>query len=180
MYWPMSDYVLTTARLRLEPFAPAHGDGLHVLDRDPEVMRYLTGGVPRTRAQTDESIIRVQARWAEHGYAWWSVFRRDTDDLIGAACVQNLAHVPGAPLEIGWRLRPGDQGHGYATEAGRAAMRFAFERVGVDYLVAVADLGNHASTRVMDRLGMRHVGIQTHYDQPCIVYELHRRDAPKA
>jgi RimJ/RimL family protein N-acetyltransferase len=161
---------VTTQRLRMEPFAPAHADALFAMNSDPKVMQYL-GGV-QTRAQTEEGIAKVQIRWATLGYGWWAIFLKDTDTIIGAACLQNLAHKPDAPLEVGWRLAPQYQGKGYATEAGQAAMDFGFNTVGVSYICAVADPDNTASQQVMRRLGMHYVGVQTHYDVPCAYFEI--------
>jgi RimJ/RimL family protein N-acetyltransferase len=166
------EHTITTERLFMEPFAPAHADGLFAMNSDPEVMRYL--GDPQTRADVAESIVKVQARWAAHGFGWWSIFLKGTDTLIGSACLQHLAHIESAPLEIGWRLMTAHHGKGYATEAGQAAMDFGFERVGVDYVCAVANPDNMASQNVMKRLGMAYVGVQTHYGEPCAVYEIHK------
>lgn len=177
----MDEFEITTERLVMVPFAPEHAAALNEMNSNPEVMRYLGG--TETLEQTEAVVGRARARWQRYGYGWRSVFLRDKGadggPLIGAACVQNLAHVEGAPLEIGWRLRPEHQGRGYATEAGRAAMDYGFDRVGVDYLVSVANSDNRASGKVMERLGMQYVGIQTHYDEPCIVYDIHKSDRPR-
>jgi RimJ/RimL family protein N-acetyltransferase len=164
--------IITTERLRLVPFAPAHAAGLHKMNSDPEVMRYL--GDPQSLEEVDASILRQQDKWAQHGFGWWSVFERESGDLVGAACLQHLGHVETNPLEIGWRLLPSAQGKGYATEAGQAAMDYGFNVIGETYLTAVTDLENKASARVMERLGMRYIGIQTHYDVPCVTYEIHK------
>ena len=166
------DHTITTTRLFMEPFAPAHTDALFQMNSDPQVMRYL--GDPQSRADVTESIVKVQARWAAKGFSWWSIFLKDTDTLIGSACLQNVGHIEDAPLEIGWRLMTTYHGKGYATEAGQAAMNFAFERVGVDYVCAVANPANTASQNVMKRLGMHYVGVKTYYDEPCAYYERHK------
>jgi RimJ/RimL family protein N-acetyltransferase len=171
------DQVIETERLRLEPFAPAHSAGLNALDRDPEVMRFIGNGTTRSLEETEASIERVQALWEKLGYSWWAIFNRESNELIGAACLQRLANKVGAPLEIGWRLRPSDRGKGFATEAGRGVIKFAFEQIGASYLVAVAPPENQPSHRVMERLGMTYVGIQDHYDRRCVVYELRRSEA---
>jgi RimJ/RimL family protein N-acetyltransferase len=95
--------------------------------------------------------------------------------IVGAACLQHLANVDGAPLEIGWRLVPEHNGKGYATEAAQAIVDYAAEKVGATYLVAVADPANIPSQRVMQRLGMTYKAIEQHYDVPCVVYELNIR-----
>lgn len=169
-----SGTTVITERLRLVPFAPAHLDDLFAMNSDPKVMRYL--GPPQTRDEVAANITRQQAKWAQYGFGWWSVIERETDALIGAACLQHLGHAEANPLEIGWRLRPSWHGKGYATEAGRAAMDYGFDVIGESRLMAVTELENKASARVMERLGMTYIGIQTHYDVACLTYEIKRED----
>ncbi|EJL87264.1 GNAT family N-acetyltransferase [Pantoea sp. GM01] len=163
---------LETTRLRLEPFQLAHFDGLHAMENDPEIMRYISNGVVKTPEETLATIERVQARWQQYGFSWWAMREKASGEVVGAACLQHLANQDGAPLEIGWRLNANHHGKGYATEAAQAIVKFAVEDIGVNYLVAVADPENSASHKVMQRLGMTYKGIERHYDVPCVVYEL--------
>lgn len=163
--------ILLTERLRLEPFADAHLDGLHALNSDPAVMRYLTGR-PETRDETLAGIERVKARWAEWGYSWWSFFEQDGGALIGAGCIQHLDKDRAQPLEIGWRLRQDRWGRGYASEAARRMATFAFDDLATPLLRAVCDPDNRASARVMERLGMHYCGIERWYDADCAAYEI--------
>lgn len=163
---------LETARLRLEPWNDSHYEGLRVMDSDAGVMRYINNGIVKTPEETREGIRRVNARWEKYGFSWWAIKEKPTGAIVGAACLQHLANVDGAPLEIGWRLVPEHTGKGYATEAAEAIIAFAAERVGATYLVAVAEPENIPSQRVMQRLGMTWKAIEEHYDVPCVVYEL--------
>ena len=163
---------IESARLRLEPYELKHIDGLRAMDSDVEIMRYIGDGTIKTHEQTVASIERVQLRWRQRGYSWWAIIEKETAEVIGAACLQHLANLDGAPLELGWRLRKEQQGKGYATEAAKAIIYFAVERFNAAHLVAVAHPENLASHKVMQRLGMTYVGIEEHYDQPCVVYEL--------
>lgn len=61
--------ILTTTRLRLEPFQDTHLAYLNALSSDPQVMRYLIGK-PETIADTAAAITRVKLRWAEWGFSW--------------------------------------------------------------------------------------------------------------
>ena len=163
---------LETARLKLEPFNDSHYEGLRVMDSDPNVMLYITKGIVKTPEETWEGIRRVQARWDKYGFSWWAIKEKSSNVIVGAACLQHLANVDGAPLEIGWRLVPKHKGKGYATEAAKAIIDFAAKRVKATYLVAVADPENMPSQRVMQRLDMTYKAIEQHYDAPCVVYEL--------
>lgn len=165
--------ILHTARLRLEPFAPQHLDGLYRMNSDPEVQRFLSG-VPETRDQVAAAIARVQARWAEFGHGWWSLVELDSAEVIGAGCIQHLEHKSENPLEIGWRLRRDCWGRGYASEAAQRMAQFAFEDIGVPLLYSVCQTGNRASERVMRRLGMQSAGIARHYEMEVMVYTLER------
>ena len=165
--------ILHTPRLRLEPMVPAHRLGLNQLNSDPEVMRYLSGR-PETQEETDAVIERVQARWAEHGFSWWSFFELETEEIVGAGCIQHLGRVVGEPLEIGWRLRRDRWGRGLASEAALAMADFAFRTQPIELLVSVCHPDNANSWRVMERLGMQDKGLCRAYDMEMRRYEVSR------
>lgn len=167
---------LSTERLRLVPCIDAHLDGLHAINSDVEVMRYL-GGRTETRAQTQLMIERVKERWVRLGYSWWSFIERQSGEIVGAGEVQNLRRgesepEPDCPLEIGWRVRRDRWGQGIAPEAARAMAAFAFERVGADVLYAVCEPDNAASIAVMVKLGMTPRGLECWYARTLMTYEM--------
>ncbi len=164
---------LETERLKLEPFQVAHYDGLRVMESDPDIMLYISNGVVKTPEETWESITRVQQRWEKYGFSWWAVREKVSGQVVGATCLRHLANIESAPLEIGWRLIAEHHGKGYASEAAQAVIAFAKQQIGTSYLVAVAVPENHASQRVMQRIGMTYKAIEQHYDVPCVVYEMH-------
>ena len=139
-------------------------------------MEFLSDGVTETMEKTNAVVARVRERWHRLGYSWWAILDITTDTVIGAACAQNVANQVGAEIEIGWRLTKSATGRGYATEAGKAAASFAFDAIGVDHVVAVAAPKNVASHKVMQRVGMTYRGIETHYNEPCTTYVLHKSD----
>ncbi|MBL8280042.1 MAG: GNAT family N-acetyltransferase [Pelomonas sp.] len=163
--------VLTTPRLRLEPLTDVHFDGLYRLNQDPVVMRYITGR-PDTLVDTRSMIDRVKLRWAELGYSWWAFMRRDDDDLIGTGCIQHLNRDPAGPLETGWRLRQDAWGQGYASEAARHMVGWAFRTLQPELICAVCQPPNVASAAVMERLGMHYSGMGRWYDMDCKRYDI--------
>jgi len=151
----------------------AHLAGLRVVNTDPEVMRYV-GGRPQTDEETRAWIGRAEARWAELGYSWWVIRLTDPGEVIGACCVQHIENDPAQELEIGWRLLPRHWGRGYATEAARAMVDFAFCVLDAPRVFSIADPRNTASTRVTERIGMRSLGLQHHYGTDAATYVLDR------
>lgn len=168
---------LLTTRLSLEPFRDEHLPGLHAMNADPEVMRYISGR-EETLEQTAAMVERVKLRWAEFGYSWWSIIERDSGELVGAGAIQNLRRDatpdpdPACPLEIGWRLRRDRWHQGLASEAARAMAGFAFDTLHADELLAVCDPDNAASAQVMKRLGMHGCGLQTWYGKSLATYRV--------
>ncbi|MEO6918806.1 MAG: GNAT family N-acetyltransferase [Collimonas sp.] len=170
--------ILTTQRLRLEPFKDSHLEGLNAINRDPEVMRYITGK-PETLEDTAASIARVKLRWAEWGFSWWSFIELETNEIIGSGCIQYLGRDTENPLEIGWRLRQDKWRQGFASEAARKMASFAFETIGADLLCAVCHQENTGSALVMQRLGMRFRGIERWYEMDTAAYMMTRSDWEK-
>ncbi len=154
---------LLTPRLRLEPMTDAHLQGLFEMNRDPEVMRYITGK-PDTIEDTQAMIDRVKARWAEWGYSWWTFIERDGGMIVGAGCVQHLGRDRANPHELGWRLRRDRWDRGYASEAARRMAAFAVDDLGAPQLVAFCDADNTGSAHVMTKLGMRFRAMERWYD----------------
>lgn len=177
--------ILRTTRLRLEPFAEHHLDGLHDMNGRPEVMRYISGR-PETRDQTAAAIARVQRCWAVLGTSWWAFIDLDGGRVAGAGCIQYLrreANPPGDleslrsnPLEIGWRLHPDFWRQGLASEAAHRMAAFAFESLAAKDLFAVRQPENVSSGRVMDRLGMRYRGLESWYGAELATHVLSRAE----
>lgn len=167
--------LLLTPRLRLEPLTDAHFDGLHALNSDPAVMRYITGK-PDTPDDTRVMIEQVKARWADWGYSWWAFIELSSGALIGAGCVQHLGRDPANPHEIGWRLQQDRWGKGLASEAAHAMAAHAFGALQAPLLCAVCDPENTDSARVMTRLGMVYKALEHWYGFDCAVYQMTRED----
>ena len=77
-------------------------------------------------------------------------------------------------VEVGWRLPFEHWGHGYATEAATAAIRFGFDELGLDQVVAVTMPTNEASRRVMEKCGLTFVGVMQVYGAAQVKYALSR------
>jgi len=120
---------------------------------DPVVMRFMGAGVPMTREQAWRSLAGVLGHWKLRGYGLWALEEKATGKLVGRAGLLRPEGWPG--LEVGWMVDPARWGEGFATEAGRAALSFAFEEVGADHVISLIHPQNRASIRVAEKLGER-------------------------
>ena len=165
--------LLVTPRLRLEPIKNSHLEELYCLNKDINVMKYISGRVI-SLDETIEHMEMVKKNWADLGYSSWSFFDRETNEFVGAGGVQHISFQLENPVEIGWRLKPAKWRQGYATEAARCMMKFVFEYTDLDCLSALCHQENRKSENVMRRLGMGYSGIEHWYDLDVIVYNIRR------
>jgi len=129
---------------------------LAALNADPEVMRFFPARL--SRAQTELMIERIEAGFERDGFGLWALEVRDGGELAGFAGLSSAtfaAHFTPA-VEVGWRLARSHWGHGYATEAGRAALAFGFEHADLKEIVSFTAVRNARSRAVMERLGLTH------------------------
>lgn len=137
---------------------------------DPEVMRYLGGSLGRQ--QSWRQLALFAGHWTLRGYGIWAVERKEDGVLVGRAGLWNPEGWFG--LEVGWTLARAAWGNGYATEAGRAAMDWAWTALDAPDLISVIHVDNVASQRVADRLRLRWVRDDTLNDQPVLIYGTER------
>ena len=144
--------LLETERLILRPLRDTDLDDLFTLHSDPEVMRYLADGRPRTYEQVAERLREMLAHWQQHGFGIWLVLDRSDGRFLGRCGFGNLHGYPDMELAYGFRREA--WGKGYCTEAARAVVQHALETLKLPRLIAVARPQNLASINVMQKLGM--------------------------
>lgn len=147
--------MLQTSRLLLRQWRDSDAAAFATLNADPEVMAYFPA--PLTRQESDQAMARYQQHFADRGWGFWAVERRESAAFIGfvGLNVPNYA-LPFAPcVEIGWRLARSAWGSGLASEAARAALRYGFEALNLEEIVSFTSQHNQRSQAVMQRLGMR-------------------------
>lgn len=145
---------LTTARLRLRPWHDGDLDALAALCADPEVMAYFPA--PLNRTESAQLLERLQRHIADHGHGFWALERQADGAFVGlAGLLQVRFEAPFTPaVEIGWRLARPFWGQGYALEAARRVLAFAFEELRLEQLVSFTTPLNRRSWGLMVRLGM--------------------------
>jgi len=162
---------LETERLRLRQFRESDLDAYAEMCGDPEVMKYLGSG-PMDRAEAWRNMAMVLGHWRLRGYGLWAVEEREGGEFVGRVGCWRPEGWPG--LEIAWTLRRAFWGRGYATEAGRASLDFAFNQLGQRRAISIIHGENDASIRVAKRLNMRLEGSGNLMGYPVLVYGARR------
>jgi RimJ/RimL family protein N-acetyltransferase len=149
-------YPINTDRLMLRPFRRGDVDAVHAYRRREDVARYLFD----VALSREECALAVQQRIGqvaleeEGDKIILAVELRQTGQLIGEVSLI-LRNADGRQSEAGWIFDPEYHGHGYATEAVRAIFALAFGPGDIHRMSARCHVGNIASWRLMERLGMR-------------------------
>jgi RimJ/RimL family protein N-acetyltransferase len=154
--------VLRTERLWLRALKDDHLEDWTRIQSDPRVAGWL-GGVPDPPPDPQaarEDAWRVMAllvgHWALRGFGQWALVEDGTDRLVGRAGLWQPEGWPG--VEVGWLVDADRWGEGYATEAGRAAVWWAFTHLHLDEVISVTVPHNTRSRRVMEKVGLTDTG----------------------
>jgi RimJ/RimL family protein N-acetyltransferase len=149
--------VLTSERVVLRWLEDRDADALFGVFSDPQVMCYWSSPPWTDQARSAEMIESVGRYFAEGALYQWGIARRSDDTVIGTC---TLAHVDtqNRRAEIGFILRRDHWGQGYMSEATRALLRFAFEKLDLHRVEADVDPRNEASIRLLERLGFQREG----------------------
>lgn len=141
---------LETDRLRLRPVRDSDFEAYAALYSDPEVLRHL-GTEPWDRGRAWRHLAYVIGHWQLGGWGEWAVEERVSGDFVGMVGYSAPEGWPG--FELGWILARRWWGRGYATEAARAALDYAFDEWRRDCVISLIAPQNHASVRVAERIG---------------------------
>lgn len=152
--------MLETERLRLRQWRDEDYPAYARLNADPMVMRYF----PKLLSpeESHEQADRLRSLMTERGWGIWVVELKVNGEFVGICGLHFQAGdsgIPHAPLtEIVWRMLPVHWGKGYAPEAARRVLQFAFEERALDAVYAYTAQVNTPSQRVMMKAGMNNTG----------------------
>jgi RimJ/RimL family protein N-acetyltransferase len=145
-------FVLEMARLRLREFVPEDADALEVVLGDPVAMQYYPA--PLDRKAVEFWIEKNMERCRHNGHGLWAMLLKQSGELIGdCGCV--LQEVEGRnEVEVVYHVRRDLWGKGYATEAARSCMQYAFSVLGVERVISMVRPENVQSRRVAEKNGL--------------------------
>jgi ribosomal-protein-alanine N-acetyltransferase len=166
--------MIETARLTLRPFKPHDLNDLYEIRSDPDVMRYIGSGKPESIEQVRTALNKILSHWEGHGFGRWAAIDKERDKLIGWCGLSYLEDTE--DVEIGYGIAKSHWGKGLTSEAAAAVIKWGFEDLGLDHIVAVAWPDNVISRRVMDRLGMKYVKMAYNYHTEVVYYSIRREE----
>jgi ribosomal-protein-alanine N-acetyltransferase len=144
---------INTKRLKLRNITQKDFQAVHEYASDPETVKYMPFG-PNTEEETQEFInrnLKQQQEQPRTDYGFGIILKHE-DRLIGACGMHGVTENQAS---IGYILNRRYWSHGYATETVKALVDYLFSELGVHRVYASCDPRNHASIRVLEKVGMR-------------------------
>jgi len=143
--------IIETERLILREIDPQRDfDAWAKSMADESTVRYL-GTPPMSRAEAWRNMAHVIGHWSIRGYGFFSLEHKETGEWIGRVGPWNPEGWPGR--EIGWTISPDHLRKGYASEAARVSIDYAYKTLGWSQLIHVIMDGNEASVAVARKIG---------------------------
>lgn len=139
----------TSPRLQFSPFAEGDAARLHRHWNHPDVRRHLWDDQPVALETVHDVVAASRASFAADGYGMWIL-----DDADGFAGTCGLRATDGGEVEVIYSIERSRWGAGLATEAAAAVLREAFTTLALPRVLGGVDDANHASRRVLEKLGM--------------------------
>jgi len=157
---------LNTERLILRQWREDDLPGFAVINADPKVMEFYPDLL--STQESNAAAGKFSRLISENGWGFWAVETISERQFIGLVGLHKPTYnLPFGPcVEIGWRVGSTYWGKGYATEAARACLDFAFDQLDLAEVFAFTSVGNRKSRAVMERLCM--VNLQANFDHPTI------------
>ena len=141
---------------------------------DPEVNKYL-GGIRLQNPEAIEKRLKFYIScYGKFGFGNCAMIWKEDGRVIGTAGLQPLEDS--GEIEVGYSMIKEFWGRGIGTEAARGWLEYGFNVAGLERIVAVAMVGNAASRRIMEKLGMRFEKDEMHYDELCAYYGVSKQE----
>jgi len=162
--------IIETSRLLLRTFTEDDAALIYELNLDPDVIRYTHDPI-RDRAHASEILERVIIpQYALYDHGRWAVHIRSNLEFLGWCGLKYRAELN--EIDLGYRFKKDGWGKGYATEAAWASIQYGFEKIGLQRIVARAEIDNIGSWKVLEKCGMTYIGDEEVDGYPVKTYEI--------
>lgn len=166
---------IETERLRLRMYTTADADEQFRITRDEEFRRYFPEHFYKpTRDNTLVAIGRTLEHWSQLGFGYLVMELKDGARLVGYCGLRRL--MPMGEIELLYGIDRAEWGKGLTTEAARASLRFGFEEMKFERIMAVTNPLNIGSRRVMEKCGLKYEKDAVYFETPVVYYAINRED----
>jgi len=147
----MTSPIFSTNRFHLREKLLCDAEEMYLLNADPEVIQY-TGDPPFKDVQEAEDFIKRYDHFAKYGFGRWVIVEKSTGQYLGWCGLKK--HTDGM-IDLGYRIKKEYWGRGIASECAAACLDYGFNQLGIQEIVGRSARANHASIRILEKIGMQ-------------------------
>ena len=150
-------YIFKSERIGFRNWLTTDIEIMAEINSDEQVMEFFPG--IKSKQETTEFIERMQNQLQEKGFCYYAVDKLETRELIGFIGLSEQVFTSDFTpcIDIGWRLKKDEWNKGYATEGAKKCLDYAFSKLKLEKIIAVAPIANLKSEQVMKKIGMKKV-----------------------
>jgi len=146
-------------------------ENVFAMRSDKDVMQFIRP-IQTKKSETESWIKLVSSRWEKEKIGFCAIIEKSTKNFAGWCGLWRLKET--GETEVGYALLKEFWGKGYAVEASEAFLKYGFEELNIEKIVAVADPENRNSRRVMEKIGMKFDFIDEFYERNLVHYSILR------
>ncbi|MEO8072009.1 MAG: GNAT family N-acetyltransferase [Acidobacteriota bacterium] len=160
--------ILETERLLLQNWSDGDCDALFEILQDAKVVRHIDDGKPFNLEKTRKFLDSMKKGERGNGFCRWKVVEKSSGEIVGTCGFGRIAETN--EIELGYLFRQKSWGKGYATEIAEAATVYGFNKLGFREIIALTNLENAASQKVLEKIGFAKRGIEIYKGEENLVY----------
>jgi len=152
--------ITKTNRLIIREITLADADVMLELHSDPEVHRYLGNNTISSRDKIVDAIGSLIRQYKDYGVGRWAMIDKQSEAFIGWTGLEYVTNeINGHQnfYDLGYRLIKKYWGQGYATESAVASLDYAFSKLDVTEVYAMADIDNVGSNKILKNIGLQFI-----------------------
>jgi [ribosomal protein S5]-alanine N-acetyltransferase len=162
--------ILETERLIVRTWTFADAERLFEICSDAETMLHIGDGKPYETIEKAREFLNWAVPYQlKYGFCRWAVVEKQSGEIIGSC---GFARLDNGEIEFGYMFDRPFWGKGFATEAARAVLRYGFEEIGFEKVVALTDLDHEKSQNVLRKIGFQERGVEKNEDGEDLVFEI--------
>ena len=169
--------IIETQRLIIRELLPTDIEGMFELDADPEVHRYLGKCPINTKNEALENIQLIRAQYITNGIGRWAIVEKETGNFMGWTGLKLISELTNSHInyyDLGYRLIKKYWGQGFATETAIATIDYAFNKLNINEIYAIADCENEGSDKILKKAGLKLIESFNHNGVEHNWYEIKR------
>lgn len=162
----------TTNRLWIKELTTDDFKIIYHMSQNPDISQFIDDMKDTYENEFDKHKAHIDTMYKFFGYGIWGIYTKKDDRLIGRCGLQNSVIENKTEIELGYLIDHPYWNNGYATEAAKFVIDYAFHNLDIERIVALIDKNNISSRNVASKLGMQFTKEIKHNNRDCYMYTI--------